>query len=118
MRKTILLLAVSSSLCGAASAAETKLDGAAITALLTDAVLDGVDADKQVSQIFQKSGVTFYSEKGAQSQGFWKVEGSQYCSQWPPNSSWACYDMAQDGDVVTFISASGSRFAYKRHVPQ
>ena len=97
-------LAVSTS---SASAEEKKLTGPEITAVLTDKILT---AKTDTTQIFQKSGVTFYSENGGQSQGFWKVEGDKYCSQWPPNQSWPCYDILQDGTKITFVSESGKRF--------
>ncbi len=85
-------------------ATERKLDGTEIAATLADQVLSGT-AD--TSQIFQKSGVTFYAQGGNQSQGLWKVVGDQYCSQWPPNESWPCYDVIEDGDTITLgISAS------------
>lgn len=64
---------------------------------------------KEAEEIFQKSGVAFYSAGGGQSQGFWKIEGGQFCSQWPPNQTWACYDMTQDGNKITFISKDGNR---------
>jgi hypothetical protein len=93
-----------------AIAAETILKTAEITALLTDVVLNAEDNGQPANQIFQKNGVTFYNAGGSQSQGAWKVEGNQYCSIWPPNPSWACYDVARDGDKVTFIAKSGKRF--------
>jgi hypothetical protein len=90
-----------------AFAEERKLDGAEITATLTDKILT---AKTDTTQIFQKSGVTFYSENGSQSQGFWKIESDKYCSQWPPNQAWSCYDVLQDGTKITFVSGSGQRY--------
>jgi hypothetical protein len=98
----------------AAHAEGKKLMGAEITAALSDHTLGGTGADgKPWEQIFQKSGVTFYSAGGAQSQGAWAVRGDQYCSQWPPNPSWSCYDFSADGDVYTFTSASGQKTSGK-----
>jgi hypothetical protein len=96
-----------------AHADEQKLNGAEITAALNDRVLNG---SGDVTQIFQKSGATFYSENGAQSQGFWKVSGDSYCSQWPPNQAWPCFDVLRDGDKFTFVSRTGTR--YEMHVPK
>lgn len=90
----------------AALAKETELTGSEITSVLRDAVLT---ADGGVSQIFQASGVTFYLQGTAQSQGFWKVDGDAYCSQWPPNESWACYRVLRDRQRIVFVSASGAR---------
>jgi hypothetical protein len=99
----IVLVAFSSPLL----AGERKLNSAEITAVLTDKVLTSAS---NATQIFQTSGVTFYSENGSQSQGFWKVDGDKYCSQWPPNTAWPCYDVFQDGDTIVFVSGSGKRY--------
>ena len=88
-----------------AHAADTKLSGADMQIILSDKTLYGKDAE----QIFQKSGATFYSSGGGQSQGNWKIDGDKYCSQWPPNQAWACYDMTQDGNKIAFISKDGQR---------
>ena len=108
MRKIIPII-LSSFIASSALAGEVVLKNAEITNLLTDIVLQGESNGQQVSQIFQKSGATFYNVGAAQSQGSWKVEADQYCSVWPPNPTWACYDVARDGDKVTFISNSGKR---------
>jgi hypothetical protein len=111
MRKTSLSL-VLASLCFShiAQAGESKMTGAEITAALSDHTLQGSrDDGKSWQQIFQKSGVTYYTESGAQSQGVWAVRGDQYCSQWPPNESWTCYDLMTDGKTYSFVSASGGR---------
>ncbi len=87
-----------------------KLTGAEIETVLGDHTLQGTrDDGKTWQQIFQKSGATYYSVDAAQSQGLWEVRGDQYCSQWPPNESWTCYDMEGDADSYSFISASGQR---------
>ena len=88
-----------------AQAAEVKLSGAEMQVILSDKILYAKDAE----QIFQKSGVTYYASGGNQSQGNWKIEAEKYCSQWPPNQAWACYDIMQDGNKVTFISKDGNR---------
>jgi hypothetical protein len=90
--------------------AETVLKGPAVLEMLSDKTLVNSHDGKSIAQIFQKSGMTLYLENGAQSQGFWKVEGDRYCSQWPPNETWSCYDVLQDGNSVTFVSKSGKRF--------
>ena len=101
-------------LSGAAFAQEQKLTGAEIQTALSDHTLQGTREDgKQWQQIFQKGGATSYSVGSAQSQGRWEVRGDQYCSQWPPNESWTCYDMAVDADDYHFISASGQRSSGK-----
>jgi hypothetical protein len=99
-----ILLASILMICTAQSA-ETKLSGAEMQTILNDKILYGKDTE----QIFQKFGVTFYSAGGNQSQGNWKIDGEKYCSQWPPNQAWACYDIMQDGNKITFISKDGDR---------
>ena len=103
--KKILLISFVLLIASGASAAELKLSGAEIQAILNDKILYA----KDIEQIFQKSGVTFYASGGNQSQGNWKIEGDKYCSQWPPNQSWACYDITQDGNKIAFIAKDGKR---------
>ena len=93
----------------AAFAEERKLTGDEISALLAEKTVVGTDAKgKQWKQVFQKGGLTIYSQGDANSNGFWRVKGDQYCSQWPPNDSWACYDMTGEGDHATFVSSTGT----------
>jgi hypothetical protein len=92
---------------------EVKLSGDDIRALLADHVMAGEADGRSWEQTFQKGGVTLYSTGGAHSQGFWKVRGDQYCSQWPPSETWSCYDMARDGATYVFISASAQRTVAK-----
>jgi hypothetical protein len=94
-----------------ASFAGGSLSGAGISALLTDATLYGTDNGQPSEQIFQKSGATFYSIPNGQSQGSWKIDGNKYCSAWPPNPMWVCYDVINDGAAVTFVSSSGKKTA-------
>ena len=109
MSKFIFLLIISLLLPHLAFAAEVALSGAEISALLNDGVLYGDDNGQPADQIFQKNGVTYYNVGSGQSQGKWKVEGNQFCSQWPPNPAWACYDVTRDDRHVFFISRWGER---------
>ena len=102
MKKILLFSLI---LISTAEAAEMKLSGAEMQAVLYDKILYG----KDIEQIFQKSGATFYSAGGSQSQGNWKIDGEKYCSQWPRNEAWACYDIMQDGSKITFIAKDGNR---------
>lgn len=56
-------------------------------------------------QDFRASGKTLYNA-GRDSWGYWRVEGDQYCSLWPPQDLWACYDMERAGDKLRFIGSS------------
>jgi hypothetical protein len=109
MRTFIGAIGAAALLASPATAAETKLSGAEITALLADHVMAGEADGKPWQQIFQKGGMTLYQVGGAQSQGFWQVRGDQYCSQWPPGETWSCYDMTRDAETYFFVSSSGQR---------
>ena len=98
-------LAVMFALTGGVAMAEgafEPLSGEEIRDVLTDAVLDY----DRGWQDFRASGRTLY-HVGGDSWGYWRIEGDQYCSQWPPSEHWDCYDMARGGDVIRFISARG-----------
>lgn len=103
MRALMILLLLANSVV----AEPTKLSGDAIATLLTDKMLYAKINDKDASQLFMKNGATFYSVGGAQTQGEWKVEGDKYCSVWPPNPTWVCYDVLQNETHVSFVSPSG-----------
>jgi hypothetical protein len=105
-----LSLALNILLFAPAFAAETKLSGAEIILALSDVKLAAHDHGKNISQIFQKAGVTLYIVDGQQSQGFWRVDGDKYCSQWPPHEQWDCYEMTQNGKTIAFISSTGKRY--------
>ena len=57
-------------------------------------------------QEFRPSGKTLYNA-GQDSWGNWRIEGDQYCSQWPPSDLWACYDIWIADDLIRFIDANG-----------
>ena len=74
------------------------LTGAEIQAALTGKKLQYAEA----WQDFRASGATLYNA-GRDSWGYWAVRDDQYCSQWPPQALWACYDVAAKGDQIRFI---------------
>lgn len=63
---------------------------------------------KDAQQDFRSSGRTLYRTRD-DSWGYWDVKKDQYCSQWPPVTDWACYDMAisADGTMVRWIAFDG-----------
>jgi len=91
------------------AAGDRALSGAEISQLLTGAEVVG----ENNRQKFFDSGRTLYSD-GRDSWGYWRVEGDRYCSQWPPQQGWVCYDMRTweaDGRIwVAWIGDSGARF--------
>lgn len=95
-----VLMATAFVFCPVWAAAEdwVPMSGEEIRAALTDRKLQYANA----WQDFRASGRTLYNA-GADSWGYWRVEGEQYCSQWPPSDLWACYGMARSGDRLRFI---------------
>lgn len=83
-----------------------SLDAASIKSALTarGVVYDGGD-----TQQFNGDGSTIYTTDRASS-GAWRVDGAQYCSQWPPSDRWSCYDVARsaDGLDIRFTAGDGS----------
>lgn len=83
---------------------------------LTDDQIITALSDRQVvytnqgnsSQTFHKNGETTFVE-GRPSLGYWRVDNDQYCSQWPPSSTWACYDVYLNagGNIVRFQGSDG-----------
>ncbi len=66
-----------------------------------------VVAYERATQDFRASGKTLYVTNAQQSWGNWRVQGDQYCSQWPPSDLWACYGLARQGDRVRFVGEAG-----------
>ncbi|MEM9715360.1 MAG: hypothetical protein AAF826_02475 [Pseudomonadota bacterium] len=100
-RSAILALCV----CASPVASEdwVAMSGDDIQASLTDIRLEYEGAWQE----FYLSGRTLYNA-GRDSWGAWRVEGDRYCSQWPPNSSWACYDMSRKGEMLRFTDPKGN----------
>ncbi|MGB1237637.1 MAG: hypothetical protein ACPG4U_05460 [Pseudomonadales bacterium] len=77
-------------------AQEKKLEGAQINDLFTGHTLNGVHYNKRTLQYFSPTGLTLWIGEGdaAPSEGKWKVENDQYCSDF--GSGWGCYDIVND----------------------
>ena len=78
------------------------LSGAEISDALSGKIVDYDTAWQE----FRATGLTLYNA-GADSWGTWDVRGELYCSQWPPNSNWTCYEVDLDagGSAVWFRGA-------------
>jgi hypothetical protein len=102
----ILLLAASHS-ASALAQEWVALNGAEITAALTDRSVKYGDA----TQRFYASGRTLYNA-GQDSWGYWRVEGDKYCSQWPPGERWDCYrlEKTSDGTQIRFLDPENRPF--------
>lgn len=102
MIRSIIVVAVMC-LCGPATAQTWQpLNGPAIRTALEGRTLVYASA----WQDFRASGRTLYNA-GADSWGYWRVEGNTYCSQWPPSDLWACYSVAQRGTDIRFTGPGG-----------
>ena len=106
----VLLIFLFVGFMGFAVAEERLLTGDEVREWLSDT---SVTADGW-SQTFSANGDTFHIQSGRPpSPGRWRVQGSQYCSLWPPSGDWACYDVygdeTSDGRIIIWESSSGYR---------
>lgn len=96
VRRFALMMAL---LAGPAAAEDWQvMDGDQIRAALEGQKLQYANA----WQDFRSSGRTLYNA-GRDSWGYWRVQGDQYCSQWPPSDLWACYAMERSGKRLRFV---------------
>ncbi len=89
-----------------------RLSGTKIQMTLNEREVTGTDNGQPSSQIFRANGATFYSVGANQTIGSWKVVDDTYCSVWPPSTNWVCYGVVRDGNVIQFVSPSGTVTAY------
>ena len=91
----------------------TVLGADQVGAALSARVLQYEDG---ATQNFYADGRTF-NEAGGESWGSWRIDGDQYCSQWPPSDHWACYrvERSAGGLDLRFIAEDGS-ITEGRHV--
>lgn len=89
---------------GTAFAEDWKpLSGDEIGAALTDKTFVYEDAEQK----FFASGRTLYTTV-EDSWGYWRVDGDQYCSQWPPGEAWDCYRVEASGDQLRWTDDFGN----------
>ena len=93
-----------------AESGERLLTGSEVTSWLSDSSV----TSESWSQTFSANGDTTYiTAERPPSTGKWRVQGSQYCSLWPPAGDWACYDVfgeeTDSGRIITWVSSSGYR---------
>jgi hypothetical protein len=107
MGKKIIVAGLFSVIFSPAFAQDWKpLNAEGIVAALSERALVYEDGARQT---FRESGRTTYSVGAGDSQGSWRVEGDQYCSNWPPATTWSCYAFEWDAESgrLRFVSASG-----------
>lgn len=82
------------------------LSGAEIAEALTGRELT---YENGAVQVFREGGGTSYGAGAGFSEGHWRVEGDEYCSNWPPAAIWSCYGLERDGETgrLRFAGASG-----------
>ncbi len=78
------------------NASETELSTESIEKILKENSISGVHYQQKTVQYFSKSGLTLWMKDGdkAPSEGQWKVENNQYCSNF--GSGWGCYKVVND----------------------
>ena len=96
-------------LASPASAEPVTLSGTEINSALTGKTVEGIHEGATWRQEFGTTGATTYTSRGRTDLGSWQVRGDEYCSQWPPSENWDCYMLTRDGDVITFVPASGGQ---------
>ena len=105
---TSLTLATTAALTPTTAMTENwqPLDAPAITQALTARILAYKDG---ATQQFNADGSTVYTTDH-ESTGAWRVDGPQFCSEWPPSDKWSCYDMAvrEGGLDLRFTAGDGS----------
>ena len=81
------------------------LDAASLKAALTARTMA---YDGGATQQFNADGSTIYTTDHP-STGAWRIDGPQYCSQWPPSDRWSCYTVArsEDGLDLRFTAGDG-----------
>ena len=80
-----------------------KMSGVEISTALTEQTV----VYESARQVFYASGRTLYTTS-EDSWGTWAVRGDRYCSQWPPNADWACYEMYRMGETLKWTDTWGS----------
>ncbi len=111
--RTICILALMTS---AALAAERPLKGSEIDALIKGNTVTGENINGIWKQYFDANGQTTYlAPEKPPTLGEWNVQGDRFCSKWPPNDNFVCYDVTGDLDAkpetITWI-ASGNGTKY------
>ena len=103
MRQMILILACLPTLALAQD--WQPLDAASLKTALTART---VAYDGGATQQFNADGSTIYTTDHP-STGAWRIDGPQYCSQWPPSDRWSCYTVArsEDGLDLRFTAGDG-----------
>lgn len=114
MKNTPILLALLL-LTTPLSAAETRLDTKAVTALLSGATIKGVHYGVETRQYFSESGLTLWIKEGDEkpSEARYKIEDGKYCSSWTglwSEEDYNCFTIAHDeGQNIYYFLADDFR---------
>ena len=100
---------------GEETGVEKRADADRIHELLAGAKAVGEDFEQTFGDPRgHESAPTSYWQGNQGSFGRWKVVNDQYCSQWPPNESWSCYDVFWSADdaatTIIWVSSGGDRY--------
>lgn len=115
LRSGVMWAAFFTALAMPAIAAERPLTGAEIDALIKGNTVAGHSDKGNWKQYFAASGETAYlSGDAPASYGAWDIRGDKFCSQWPPNDRWTCYDVTGDlaaaPKTITWIGGGGTKY--------
>jgi len=88
------------------------ISGAEIKTMLTDVMIQGEQNGRPWTQMFNRDGSTSFSFGRRISDGRWKIEIDDYCSQWPPSEVWECWMVETRPNGFAFVSrATGEVWA-------
>jgi len=110
---TLLLLILHPAIGVAAE--ERIVQGPEIISLLANQTVNGDSFEQSFGDPtgHDNASTTYWEGKNA-SFGRWRIEGDEYCSQWPPSEFWTCYKVATyvagAKTFVVWIGSDGTRF--------
>jgi len=80
------------------------MSGTEIRAALVDRMIQGEQNGQGWTQKFNGDGSTSFSFGRRISDGRWKIEIDDYCSQWPPSDAWECWKVETRPNGFAFVS--------------
>ena len=90
-------------------AEEQMMKGPEVKAFLDGANVEGNQDGNAWSQTFRADGTTVYTTVSGDQQGSWEIRGDKFCSNWPPATTWDCYDITGEGENISFVPEGGGK---------
>lgn len=109
MRIAGLVFAALALLTTSTLADEQPMKGPEVKVFLEGATVEGNQDGAAWSQKFAADGTTVYTTASGDQPGHWEVRGDKFCSNWPPATTWDCYEITGEGDNISFIPDGGGK---------